>query len=55
MTFAAPAMLAGLLLPAVALVAYVVFQRMRRRYASRSAAAAPAKSFSVNPPSECVE
>jgi Ca-activated chloride channel family protein len=35
MTFAAPAMLAGLLLPAVALVAYVVFQRMRRRYAVR--------------------
>ena len=35
MTFQAPAMLAGLLLPAVALVAYVVFQRVRRRYTVR--------------------
>jgi Ca-activated chloride channel family protein len=35
MTFQTPAMLAGLLLPAVALVAYAVFQRRRRRYAVR--------------------
>jgi Ca-activated chloride channel family protein len=35
MTFQSPAMLIGLLLPAAAIVAYVVFQRVRRRYAVR--------------------
>ena len=35
MTFQSPAMLAGLLLPAVALVAYFAFQRLRRRYSVR--------------------
>jgi Ca-activated chloride channel homolog len=35
MMFRAPVMLVGLLLPAVALVAYLVFQRTRHRYAVR--------------------
>jgi Ca-activated chloride channel homolog len=35
MTFAAPPMLLGLLLPAFALAGYVTFQRTRRRYAVR--------------------
>jgi Ca-activated chloride channel homolog len=35
MTFQTPSMLIGLVLPAIALVGYVVFQRVRRRYSVR--------------------
>jgi Ca-activated chloride channel homolog len=35
MTFKSPALLAGLLLPVVALAVYLVFQRLRRRYSVR--------------------
>jgi Ca-activated chloride channel family protein len=35
MTFQSPALLIGLLLPAAAVVAYLVFQRLRRRYSVR--------------------